>query len=424
MDTSTIAIIITVLVIAAYATEVIPLSVTAVLSCLLMGIFGIASFDRCFSGFGDDILMMVVGMMIVGDTLFATGAAEYIGGHIVRMFGKTEKMFITACVLITAVLSTFLSNTATAAMMFPIMAAAIASSRGKLTKKNSYMAVGFASIAGGGCSLIGSTPQMLAQGILEDGGFDTVGFFDYAAAGIPKVLILLVYFLTIGYALGKKVFNFEEPTDVVPQKEEEQNGNQKMTPKMFISILILLGCVIGFLTGIWSLGSVSLAGAVLCVVTRCIGVKEMYRNMDWGTVVLVGGSLGFANCLDDSGAGVLIANFVVNLIGRDMSPWILLSALGLLAVVLGNIMTHTATAAILLPITVYIAQDIGIDVKTAVMILVIFTNVTYCTPIMTPSATLTLAAGYRFKDYVKVGGLLNVISYLAVVAMLPILFEI
>ena len=135
------------------------------------------------------------------------------------------------------------------------------------------------------------------------------------------------------------------------------------------------------------------------------------------------GSLGFANCLDDSGAGVVIANFVVDLIGRDMSPWILLSALGLLAVVLGNIMTHTATAAILLPITVYIAQDVGIDVKTAVMTLVIFNNVTYCTPIMTPSATLTLAAGYRFKDYVKVGGLLNVISYLAVVAMLPILFQ-
>ena len=64
----------------------------------------------------------------------------------------------------------------------------------------------------------------------KEGGFETVGFFDYAAAGIPKVLILLVYFLTIGYALGKKVFDFEEPKDEIAQKEDGQDGSQKMTP--------------------------------------------------------------------------------------------------------------------------------------------------------------------------------------------------
>ena len=88
-----------------------------------------------------------------------------------------------------------------------------------------------------------------------------------------------------------------------------------------------------------------------------------------------------------------------------------------------SIMTHTATAAILLPIIVFIAGDIGFDPRAAAMIVVIFTNVTYSTPIMTPAATLTLQAGYRFRDYIRVGGLLNVISYLATVALLPLLFE-
>lgn len=421
MEITTIAIIITVVMVVMYATEVIPLSITAVLSCLAMSVFGVSSYARAFSGFSSDILMMVAGMTVVGDTIFETGAAQFLGGKIVKTFGRTEKMFIAATIIITAALSAFLSNSATAAMMFPVMAAAVASSGGRLTKKNSYMAVGFAAIAGGGCTLIGSTPQLLAQGILQEGGFEQMGFFDMAAAGIPKVIILLVYYLTIGYAIGKRVYDFEETADDASKASSNIEG--KFTPKMVISLLILLGCVVGFITGIWTLGTVAMVGGVLCVITRCIEVKKMYREFDWGTTVLVAGSIGFANCLADSGAGTVIADSVMGLIGQNASPIIILSALGLLAVILGNIMTHTATAAILLPITVYIAQSAGIDVKSAAMIIVIFTNVTYSTPIMTPAATMSLAAGYRFKDYIKVGGLLNVISYIAVIAMIPILFN-
>lgn len=419
MQSNYIGILVLVLTIISYATEIVPLPITAVGSCLIMAATGASSFPNAFSGFGNDILMMVVGMTIVGDALFATGAANFLGSKIVRSFGRTEKTFIMACVVITATLSAFLSNSATAAMMFPIMAAAIASSKGKLTKKYSYMAVGFAAIAGGGCTLIGSTPQVIAQGLLVDAGYEGASFFEYLWAGLPKVVILLVYFVTIGFRLGQKTFDFEEPADEVAPGEE----NQKLTGKMVISLVILLGCVIGFISGLWTLGGVAMIGGVLCVVTGCIEFKPMVKNLDWTTIIVVGGSLGFATCIDQCGAGETIADFVVALLGNSVSPMLLVSALGLLAVVMGNVMTHTATAAILVPITMYIAQGMGFNVRAAAMAIVMFTNITYCTPIMTPAATMTLAAGYRFKDYVRVGGLLNVISYLAMVAMLPILFR-
>lgn len=419
LDISTIGIIVLVITIISYATEIVPLPITAVGSCLLMAIAGASSFKDAFSGFGNDTLMMVVGMSIVGDTLFATGAANYIGKKIVRAFGKTEKMFIMACVVITATLSAFLSNTATAAMMFPIMASAVASSKGRLTKKYSYMAVGFAAIAGGGCTLIGSTPQVIAQGLLVDAGLEGASFFEYMAAGLPKVLILLVYFLTIGLKLGQKTFDFEEPED----ETSVPDGEEKLTGKMILSMLILLGCVVGFITDLWTLGGVAMVGGVLCVITKCIDFKPMVRNLDWTTIIVVGGSLGFASCIDKSGAGVAIANFMVGVLGDSVSPVVLIAVLGLLAVIMGNLMTHTSTAAILVPITIYIAQGMGINVRSAALAIVMFVNITYCTPIMTPAATMTLAAGYRFKDYVRVGGLLNVISYAAMVAMLPILFQ-
>jgi anion transporter len=411
METTTIAIIITVVMIVLYTTEIIPLSITAVLSCLAMSIFGISSYTRAFSGFSNDILMMVAGMTVVSYAIFETGVAHYWGVK-----------FITASIIITVIISTCISNTATAGIMFPIMAAAVASSKGKLTKKNSYMAVSFAVIAGGGCSLIGSTPQLLAQGVLKEGGYELMGFFELAWAGVPKVIILLVYFVTIGYALGQKVYDFEEPADRV--SGEHINADGKFTPKMFVSSFILLGCVAGFIFNIWTLGTVAMLGGALSVVTRCANVKKMYREFDWETIILVAGSIGFANCLSDSDAGIVIANFVIGLLGQNASPLLILSALGLLAIIMGNIMTHTATTAILLPITVYIAQGAGIDVKSAVMILVIFVSTTYATPIMTPAATMSLAAGYRFKDYIKVGGLLNVISYIAIIIMIPFLFNI
>ncbi len=419
MSASTIGILAMILTIVLYATEMIPLPVTAVLSCLVMSVTGASSYANAFSGFGNDILMMVVGMTIVGDALFATGAANFIGGKIVKAFGKTEKMFILACSLIACVLSAFLSNSATAAMIFPIMATAVANSNGKLTKKHSYMAVGFGCIAGGGCTLIGSTPQMLAQGLLVEGGYEGATFFEYLGGGLPKVLILVIYFVTIGYKLGEKVFDFEEEQTAVTA-----NGDgETFSAKMVISLVILVGCIIGFLTELWTIGTVSMVGAMLCLLTGCIEYKSMIKNLDWTTIIVVGGSLGFAKCVDESGAGVVIANFVVDLLGNDVSPYVLISVLGLVACVMGNIMTHTATAAILIPIVMYIAAGMDINVHAAALAIVMFTNITYSTPIMTPAATMSLAAGYRFKDYIKVGGLLNVISYLAMVAMLPVLFR-
>ena len=87
---STVAIIITVIAIVLYVTEIIPLPVTAVSACLLMGICGVTTYARSFSGFSNDILMMSAGMIIVGDTLFATGAARLIGTRIVRLFGRSR----------------------------------------------------------------------------------------------------------------------------------------------------------------------------------------------------------------------------------------------------------------------------------------------------------------------------------------------
>lgn len=419
METSTIAIIILAAVIVMYVTEVIPLPVTALLSCLAMGIFGCCKLSTVFAGFSNNVTLMIIGMCVVGDTLFATGAATYIGNRLIRLFGNSEKVFTMALIVLSAVLSAFLSNSATVAMMLPIAGSAIAASNGRLFKKYTYMPIGFAAVAGGGLTLIGSTPQIIAQGMLVDNGFAGATFFEYMITGIPKVIIMIIFFLTIGDKLMKKVCTFPEVQDDAPPPEET---NDKFTGKMLISVLIMLGCVIGFVFQLWSFGIVSMLGAAMCVVTRCVNFKDAFKNLDWNTIILVACSLGFASCLDESGAGVVIANAFVSVVGVNVSPMLVLAVIGTLASLLGNLVSASAATPILAPICLYLAPQIGMDARTLIIAVVVFSSVVYTSPTSTPPNTMPLVAGYRYMDYVKVGGLLNVVTVVALIFLMPMLY--
>ncbi|MGI6751659.1 MAG: SLC13 family permease [Anaerovoracaceae bacterium] len=422
MASSTIAMIIIVATIILFATELVPLPVTAISACLAMGIFNVIPLSSVFSGFGNDVVFLVAGAIVIGEALFETGAAIGIGKRLVKLLGTNEKIFLMVCIAFTGALSAFLSNTATVAMMMPIIASAAMNSKGKITKKNTYMAVGFASVAGGACTLVGSTPQLIAQGVLLAAGLEGMKFFDLAYSGIPKLLLMMLYYYTIGYALQKRVFDFDDVPDKVC---ENGNDNSAQSPvKMWISVAILFGCVVGFVSQIWTVGIVAMVGAVLCVVTKCISIKQVFARMDWTTVVVLGGALGFASGVEKSGAGEIIAHTVIGWLGEDVSTWVLLSAIALIACVMGNLMSHTATAAILAPICLIMARNLAIEPLTMMIVIVMSVNMTYITPISTPPNTMTLIGGYRFMDYVRVGTPLNILMYFLNIMLIPILFDI
>ena len=424
LQPSTIALIILGVMLILFVTEKLPIATTALLACMAFAIFGIIPVSRAFSGFGNDIVFLICGMVVVSNALFETGVAPLLGKKIVSVVGTNERVFLFALLLVTVTLSAFLSNTATAAMMLPIAGSSIAASGGKLSKKNTYMAVGIISVAGGGLTLVSSTPQLLAQAALAEGGYGAMGFFEIGFIGVPIVLAVLVFFLTIGCKLQRKVFDFPELKDDSPKPESARPVSaRKNVVKMCISVGILLFCTIGFITGLWSYGVVAMVGAVLCVVTGCISQQRVFQKMDWTTVVVMGCSFGIGAGLSESGAGAMVAQGIISLLGSNMSPWLLCAALALVSVVLTNFMSSTATASLLIPISILVAVELGYDVKSIVMSVAIATNIGYATPIATPPMTMTLTAGYRFKDYVKVGGLVNVLVYVVSIALFPLVLN-
>lgn len=414
MEPSTIAIIILAVTLLLYITELFPLSVTSLLSCMAMGIFGCCSYNTVFSGFSNNVTIMVLGMCIVGDTFFCTGAATYFGKKLIRLFGNKETVFMIACIILAGVISAFFSNSATVAMMLPVAEAAVIASKGTLHKKALYMPIGFAAIAGGGITLIGSTPQVIAQGIIEQNGIESVGFFEYAMTGIPKLLILILYFLFVGRKMLAKL-----PEEEVLESQKEQS-DQSFNGKMLISLVIMLLCILGFITQVFNYGIIAMLGASACIIFKCVKAKDAFKNVDWNTIILLASALSMAACLNESGAGERIVDSIVGLTGSDVSPYLILVIIAVLASLMANTISTSATTTILVPIAIYLANSIGMDPRSLAIAVAVFANVVYMTPTSSPPNALTLTAGYRFVDYLKVGGLLNVVTLIITILLFPL----
>lgn len=417
-----IALIITVLVIISFSVQVIPLPLTAMLGALAMVVFGIIEPADAISAFGSDTVMMVAGVIIIGNAIFETGLAEKLGASILNLpiIGGKEKRLLLIVMIIITMLSAFVSNTAAVAMFLPLVASIAQSSNGKIKKKNCYMAMGIASVVGGFCTQSGSTPQMVAQEILlETDGLRGLTFFELTKIGILIAIVMFIYFLTVGYRLQERCFNFPE----VPNTSTTQQTVSQSTWKQVVSGLILVGCVIGFISGVLSFGIISLLSACACILTGCISQKRVFETMDWSTIIVLGGSIGFANGMEESGAVNLIGDALVNSFGQNGGNVLLVfGMIILLTALLSNVMSNTATVAVLAPLGINVALKMGADPITFVIGIIIASNLAFATPIGTPPMTMVLIGGYRFSDYVKVGGLFNIIAVVVTIFAVPLLY--
>lgn len=417
MSDSTIALIIAGIVLVSYATQWIPITVTAMMSALVMAIVGIISFEDAIISFGSDALLLVVGAVIMGNALVECGVTQLVGNSIlkVKAISGNERLFIAVILTLCAALSGFLSNSACVAIFMPIAAAVAQASDGRIQKKNVYMGIGVASVAGGMCTMVGSTPQIIANGILmETAEVDALGFFGLTKGALVVVAIVVIYYSTVGYNLQKKVFNFEERLSDVEVEQAEQR--EIPMRKTITAAAIFGGCIICFVLEVGTVGTIALLGAFLHIATGCISEKKAFATMDWTAFFVMGGALGFSKGMNESGAIQMLAEKTVALFGgENANPLLLCYALFALAVILTNLMSNAACAAVLTTLGIAIALAIGADPRTFTIIIILGADICYMTPIASPPVTMTLAGGYRFMDYVKVGAPLT----LLIVAVVP-----
>ena len=408
-----------------FVTELIPLAVTAMAACTALGILGVLPSKQVYAGLSNSTVVLFGGMFVIGAAMFKTGLAEAVGLWVVNKAGTGEVKLMGAVMLVTIILSSVSSNTGTVACLMPVIIGIAQAANIPASKELMPLAV--AANVGGTITMIGTPPNVIVTGALSAAGLPSFGFFEFALIGVPLSVIVLAYMLTIGRkTIPIKSAGAMDADAVEAAKKEAGAGDDdapKSKTKMWISGLILLGVVAAMALNLKTvpLQTAAVTGAILCVITGCLKEKEAYAGIDWVTIFLFAGMLSVATAMDKTGAGKLIADTVVGMMGEHPNPIILCAVLYLISNVLTQFMSNTASAALLAPIGISIAQSIGADPKPVLMSIGIAASMAFATPMATPPNTLVLGpGGFSFNDYVKVGVPLCIITFIASVIIIPI----
>ena len=401
-----------------FVTELIPLAVTATGAAIACGLLGLIPAKQVFSGLSNSTVVLFAGMFVVGASMFYTGLAQAIGNTVVKMCGTGENSLMFGLMIVGTVLSAVLSNTGTAACLLPV-ALGICSAA-KIPASRQLMPLAFACGWGGIITMVGTPPNIIAVGAMNAAGIEPFGFFEFAWIGVPISIAGMLYMMFLGkYLLPNKQLDADQ------EIEQEVEANEISRSKQMVSGAILLAVILVMAVGIpgVSLEMAAIIGALLCVLTGCLTEKQAYASIDWVTIFLFAGMMPVSSAMDKTGAGKLIAEWTVSLMGGSPSPLVVTGVLFILSCGLTQFMSNTASAALLCPIGIAISKNLGADPKAVLMAIAVAASCAFATPVGTPPNTLVLGpGGYKFMDYVKAGTGLVLVAFVVSLVVIPMVW--
>ena len=401
-----------------FITELIPLAITAMSGAIACGLLGFIPAKQVFSGLSDSTVVLFAGMFVVGAAMFHTGLAQKIGISIVRFSGTSENSLMFGIMIVGAGLSSVLSNTGTAACLMPVVLGICAAA--KIPASRQLMPLAYAAGVGGIITLVGTPPNIIVSGALTSFGYEPFSFFEFAWIGIPLTVVAIAYMMFIGkYLLPKAELDADQ------EIEQEIEATVHDSKKQIISGLILAVVVIVMALDLKSISleMAAIIGALVCVLTGCLTEKQAYASIDWVTIFLFAGMMPVSTAMDKTGAGKMIAEWTVSLMGGSPSPLVVTAILFILSCGLTQFMSNTASAALLCPIGVAISKQLGADPKAVLMAIAVAASCAFASPVGTPPNTLVLGpGGYKFMDYVKAGTGLVIVSFIVSLIVIPIVW--
>ena len=406
-----------------FISEKLPMASAAILGCILMVVFQVASFQTVFGQFASSSVILVISMMIVGRTMFETGAAHIIGSCIMRLSGGDEKKILIVSVVLCAAVSAFMSNVATLAIFISILSNLFDGSTG-VEKRNLILPVAMASVVGGVCTMIGSAPQITTQGILEETLGQGFGFFAYAKVGVILVAALVVYVAVIGYPMGRRIWGGrkdEEDMSAVQCHASDMNAAVDEKRLIIAGTIFLVMGILFFLEPV-PIAIVGAGAAMACVISGCISQKKAIESVDWSCVGKLAGCLGIMQAVNKSGGGDLIGKAFFSLIGDSVHPYVLFAAMVLMVIFLSEFLTNSTAVLIVLPMAISICPELNLNIYTFAMGITLGSSVALATPLSCTPLTMAAGYGYRFSDFVRYSLPFDILAGLLIILIVPIFY--
>ncbi|MDX1618573.1 MAG: SLC13 family permease, partial [Balneolaceae bacterium] len=200
--------------------------------------------------------------------------------------------------------------------------------------------------------------------------------------------------------------------DVMPQRRE----------KTFVALGILLGVVLVAALDYLPIAVSAPAGVILMILTGCITTEEAYQAVNWKIIVLLGGVIPLGLAMDKTGAAGLMADTLVNSLS-GWGPRAILAGFYLLTMGMSAVMSTNASAALVAPLAIQIANTIGVSPEPFVISVSYAASLTFLTPFGHHANTLIYGAGqYKFSDFTKVGLPINFIFWIVAIFLIPIVW--
>jgi sodium-dependent dicarboxylate transporter 2/3/5 len=435
-----------------WITEAIPIAATSLLPIILFPLSGALPLADTTSSFGHRFVFLYLGGFILALAIQKWNLHKRIALNIIKVVGTNVQKIILGFMVATAFLSMWISNTATAVMMLPIGIAIIkqmkdlkntSEDENLIFGKALMLSIAYSASIGGIATLIGTPPNLVFAGIIQETYNIEISFLKWFQFGLPISILLLaiswVYLTKVAFKFKQNEFN-KGKEEINRQLEEL--GSISYEEKIVLSVFVLTGLAWILRTYLLNKFIPNLDDSIIALISGISlflfqannqeGKKEKIMNWEdavklpWGILLLFGGGLAIAQGFQSSGLANWIAENLTQL--NDFSLFIILLVLITAVNFLTEITSNLATTAMLLPILAPTAVILGVHPYILMVGATLAASCAFMLPVATPPNAVVFGSNYlKISDMVRVGILMNIISIIIIFMMvyfiLPILWN-
>ncbi|CAE6897018.1 COG0471 Di- and tricarboxylate transporters [Vibrio sp. B1FLJ16] len=389
-----------------WLTEAIHVSLTALLVPLLAVFLGVFNTQAALNNFSNSIIFLFLGGFALAAALHKQKLDQAIADKVLLL--ARGKMSVAVFMLfgVSAGLSMWISNTATTAMMLPLVLGVMSKLDGAKNHRTFLfvlLGIAYSASIGGIATLVGSPPNAIAAA--EVG----LNFTEWMKLALPISLILMPVAILILYTMTKPDLSHTFELD---HKPVEWTNGKKITLAIFVLTVTLwifskpINAMIG---GFAKFDTLVAMGAILLLgASRAVEWKDIEKTTDWGVLILFGGGICLSNVLKETGTSVFLAH---GLSGFLDQAGILLTILAVVAFVvfLTEFASNTASAALLVPVFATIAEALGMSPVILSVLIAVAASCAFMLPVATPPNAIVFGTGHiKQKEMMRIGLVLNI----------------
>jgi len=452
-------------VVVLWISEAVPIPIGGLLGIVLIVLIGVAPVDDVLAPFGSSTVFVFIGAFIIAQAMLRHGLARRFAFRVLSLpgVGKTTARTVVAFGVITCLLSAFVSNTATVAMLLPTAIAILGTVANLIEERTDrtridptrlrvgialMLMLAYGASVGGLLTPVGSPPNLIGRGLIEEATDERISFLEWVLSALPICALMFVALCAILLTLNRPELKRLEGVEQYVAAERSKLGQLSRKEKntlMAFGVAVTLWIVPGIValiagdesqayedvTNRLDEGIVAVLAASLLFLLPVNWSRREFtltwsqaKDIDWGTIILFGSGIIFGSLLQDTGLAETIGTWGADTFGVSSEVSITIFAV-VLAILISETTSNTASASVVVPIVIPVAQAAGVDPFTPALAATFAASFGFMLPVSTPQNAIVYGSGVvAITQMVRNGFFFDVIGAILIVIGIPIMVSV